>query len=182
MNGEFMMLYISVFILVFALFISLCTGVVLMLYVLRQKNVFLQEALATFAPKIEAPFINFPDDSSEMEKQVDERLDEIILTFKRYIPMIGMFLSQKKEEDLRGLAKTELMKLIPALKQKYLQRVDIVSKHAQDRFSTSQFASKINQLCTNIWKQVQLKLFCVMIAIGLILGLLEIGLFYLLFH
>jgi hypothetical protein len=177
-----MIFYSSIFILGFSLVISFCTGLAIFWYLFQQKQTFLQEALAEFAPKIEALLINFPDAGPEIEKQIDNRLDEIIATFKRHIPMIGMFLSQNKEEELRGLAKNELMKLMPIVKHRYLHSVNVISNHAQDRFSKSQIEFKIHQLYTKIWKQLRFKIFGIMIAVGLIMGFIEIGFFYLLFH
>lgn len=52
-----------------------------------------------------------------IEGQIDQRLDAIVSRFKEQIPMVGMFLSGAKEDELKGYARVEMLKLLPSVRK-----------------------------------------------------------------
>lgn len=99
-------------------------------------------------------------DEDAIENLIDERLNELIIGFKKMIPMIEMFLSQKKENELREFAKEELLKIVPCIKQKFSQGKGLLDE-------------KIEQLVNRLWKHAYLRLLMASACLGAILGLLE---------
>ena len=68
--------------------------------------------------KLEAADINM-----EVDSLLEQRLDALILLLKQQIPMASMLLSGALAEKFKGQAKVEILKMLPNLKQKLLDRL-----------------------------------------------------------
>lgn len=58
----------------------------------------------------------------ETEALLDKHLQELILSFKKQIPMGGMFLTESLTTRMKTQAKEEIIKILPDLKQKMLKK------------------------------------------------------------
>ncbi len=63
---------------------------------------------------------NFQHDIDEI---LDRHLNDLVLIFKQQIPMAELFLSGNLITKLKGQAKNELMKMMPELKEKVMERM-----------------------------------------------------------
>ncbi len=55
---------------------------------------------------------------SKLKEMIDERLSAVIAMFKLEIPMIGTFLTPTREKSFKEKASTELVKMLPSIKEK----------------------------------------------------------------
>ncbi len=60
---------------------------------------------------------------AEVELLLDQKLDDLVLVFKREIPMAGTFLVGGLVQKLKRSAKGEILKMVPEIKQRLLQRM-----------------------------------------------------------
>jgi uncharacterized membrane protein YheB (UPF0754 family) len=63
------------------------------------------------------------DFKTELDPLLDTQLDKLVITLKQQIPMAAMFLSPSLILKLKGLAKDEIIKMIPTLKEKLAGKV-----------------------------------------------------------
>lgn len=171
--GPLMSLYSFYFLFFFSILISCCTFFALAWGIRRQKEKKLNEMVDTFVFETE-------EAEKDIEEQIDQRLNDIIVGFKMQIPMMSVFLSKTKEAELKETAKNELVKLFPALKQRFLQKFTKNSKNSSLSLE-EQLHLRVNQLLDSLWQQVKYPLLRIAIAVGAIFGLLEVTFFYLLF-
>ncbi len=68
--------------------------------------------------KLEAADIHMDVDSL-----LEQRLEALILLLKQQIPMASMLLSGSLAEKFKGQAKVEILKMLPSLKQRLLDRL-----------------------------------------------------------
>lgn len=113
----------------------------------------------------------------EIGSLIDRHLDQLIAAFKVQIPMIGSVLSTQREDKLKQQAHVELMKLIPAMKQKIL---DLLERKDFSQISLdSLICSEVTQAtekATNRFIKTMAYSFLIKSAIlGFILGILEMG-------
>lgn len=59
----------------------------------------------------------------ELDLLITRHLDDMVKAFKEQIPMASMFLSQAREDKLKGQAHAELIKAIPEIKQLVLDKL-----------------------------------------------------------
>lgn len=83
----------------------------------RVKNE-LKELEIKIRHKLEA--VNF---QSEAALLLDERLDRLIFTLRQEIPMASLVLSGKLIQKLKTQAQDEILKIMPELKQKLIERL-----------------------------------------------------------
>lgn len=152
---------ILIFIFIYSILIACVTVLVLAYDLTKRKKEYFKEILEVISS--DADLSGGTD--VEMEKVIDDRLSDMVSGFKKKIPMIGMFLNQTKENELKELAKQELMQMIPAIKQKFLSS-DYLSQIA-DRL--------VNKLRKNLLKRVLV----VSVCVGALLGVVEALLVYL---
>lgn len=100
---------------------------------------------------------------------LDERLDKMVDAFKAKIPLAGMFLSKDKEASLKELARGELLKLVPAVKEKLL---------SGDVFSAA--GGPISTLMDKVWKRLCCRVISACALTGFILGAVQFCFLYLL--
>jgi hypothetical protein len=62
------------------------------------------------------------DIQADVDALLEQRLDALILIFKQQIPMASMLLSGALAEKFKGQAKEEILKMLPGLKQRLLDR------------------------------------------------------------
>jgi hypothetical protein len=105
---------------------------------------------------------------NEVSGMIDERLDGVVAKFKAKIPLAGMFLSKEKEDSLKEVAKGELMKALPMLKDKLL---------SQGMKGDAVFSS----VGSKVFSKIGRSLFGWCAACGFVFGLLQGG-FYLILH
>jgi Flp pilus assembly protein TadB len=148
-----MALSIFLFIFTYSLFIACITLLVLAYDFSKKKETYFREIKEFYASETD----------KEIENLIDDRLSDIVTSFKQKIPMIGMFLPEVKERELKESAKTKLMQMIPDIKQ---------------RFSGSDFFS---QFAESLWRQMRNRFVLVAICTGALLGLLEVGLMLIFF-
>ncbi|MEC7838531.1 MAG: hypothetical protein VX777_00675 [Chlamydiota bacterium] len=60
---------------------------------------------------------------AEIEELLDQKLDDLVLVFKRQIPMAGTFLVGGLVEKLKKSAKAEILKMVPEIKNRLLTRM-----------------------------------------------------------
>jgi hypothetical protein len=105
---------------------------------------------------------------NEVSGMMDERLDGVMAKFKAKIPLAGMFLSKEKEDSLKEVAKGELMKALPILKDKLLSQ-----------------GMKGDSIFSRVGSKVFRKIWCFLFgwcaACGFVFGLLQGGI-YLILH
>ena len=75
------------------------------------------------------------------------------------------------------MAKTELMKLFPALKQQFLKKI-MNDSHDHSMPITEQLNLRGGQLVDSLWKEVKYPLLGIAVVVGLVLGLIEMALFF----
>ena len=68
--------------------------------------------------KLEAADINM-----EVDSLLEQRLDAILLSLKQQIPMASMLLSGALADKFKGQAKGEILKMLPGLKERLLERL-----------------------------------------------------------
>jgi hypothetical protein len=154
----------------YSIAIACSTLFVISWYLCRQKKADIKEIADAFSSKLDGFQGNQEETEQEIERQIDHRLDEIISEFKKQIPMLSMVLSKSKEVELKETAKAELIKLIPSIKQHFLQKLgsglgQTLSFHAE-------------QLIDLLWKKVRHRLLLLAAAVGFILGFLEVALIF----
>jgi hypothetical protein len=88
-----------------------------------------------------------------------------------------MFLSKTKEEEMKGTARQELMKLIPSIKQGLMKKKSEMEDHGKSL--ERKVEQQIDFFIQHFWEQVKHRLFLLVASVGLFLGLLELALFYL---
>lgn len=158
-----MFLILSLFLLIFSLLISLSTYLTIAWFSFRQKQAYLKQ----ITDSLSLSSLGFDKGmDQEIEEEIDHRLEEMIAGFKKQIPMISMFLSKTKETELKDMAKAELLLLIPAIKERFLQKKHLIE---------SGINSKINSYIEELWVMVKYKFLGITLTTGLILGLIEIG-------
>lgn len=156
----------------YSILISCMTFLTLVWMIYHQKQSQLTELIHSFSLKMEVA-------EQGIEGEVDKRLNAVIAGFKAKMPMISMFLSKSKEAELKEVAKTELMKLVPALKEHFFINISDID-HDQKSFEV-QLSCLADQLIDRLWKQVQSLLFFTALGVGFFLGALEMLLVYCLF-
>ena len=173
-----MPLYIIFLIPVFSIMISFAAIFAMILSLKNQKKNLLNKLIDDFSSEKHLDFLNNESEiSSEIEGQLDNRLDAIINGFKKQIPMIGMFLSQTKEDELKATAKTELLKLIPGIKNRFITKVNEILKPVDDSLEKL-LTQKLEKIFDNLCEQIKYKIFIRTFATGLIFGVIEIGIIY----
>lgn len=120
----------------------------------------------------------------DIEMLVNKQLDGLFATFKVQVPMVGMFLSTEREEKLKDQARTELMKLVPSLKQRLMER--FVDEGALQEAMIGTIAARVQQefgsIVVQMWKSVRCAFFAKAFLLGFCLGLIEAGLLGFLVH
>lgn len=106
---------------------------------------------------------------NEVSGMIDERLDGVVAKFKAKIPLAGMFLSKEKEDSLKELAKGELMKALPLLKEKMLSGGMGVKGE-----------SVFSRISQNIFRKIWCSMFAWCAACGFLCGLLQGGVYLIL--
>lgn len=175
-----MLSYILFLIPIFSILISLISISSLIWLLKLHKNEFLNQVLSEFSPEKTFSFLSSEREvSDEIELQIDQRLDAVIMGFKKQIPMISMFLSRTKEDELKDTAKTELMRLIPGIKDRFIKKVNEVFNPVNGPLEGA-VTQKLNRVLEKLWTQVKLRIIMTAIGVGLVLGLIELGLIYVL--
>ncbi|HEV8052508.1 MAG TPA: hypothetical protein VGP47_08435 [Parachlamydiaceae bacterium] len=161
--------YILFFIPAYSILIACATFFSLALYFssLKKKEL-LEKIMEAFIPKIGQSILN-AEPGAEIEAQIDSRLTDIITGFKKQIPMVSMFLSKSKEAELKETARTELMKLIPSIKQHFSGKIDQV-------IEAGGLNQKVEKLIEGLWKHIRYRFLLVAFLVGLIMGVIEVGL------
>jgi hypothetical protein len=59
---------------------------------------------------------------AEIEELIDQKLDDLVIVFKQQIPMASTFLVGNLVEKLKASAKNEIIKMVPDMKGKLMQR------------------------------------------------------------
>lgn len=163
-----MPLYLALFMVTYSILVACISFVAVCWFLSRRKRLFFKEILMPIIPGIDW---FGAETEKEIEGLIDERLNAIIVGFKKQIPMIGMFLSQTKEEALKTSAKVELMRLIPAIKKRFLQKI------GESDYLEGQFHLIVSQLVSGLWRRVKYQLFSILVGVGALLGILEVLLF-----
>lgn len=151
---------VALFLIVYSILVACMTFFTFVYYFSKRKKMMVKELFHSLTLEMKCPEID-----EEMEALIDERLNEIIVGFKKKIPMINMVLSQAKEEELKAFAKGELIQVIPVIKQKCLSGKDFFEK---------QFYEKANQLAMRLWKLLFKRLLVISICVGALMGIIEI--------
>lgn len=122
------------------------------------------------------------DVEKDIELLVNKQVEELFVTFKAQVPMIGMFLSVEREEKLKGQARTELMKLVPALKQRFLERFILGDGFCESMKSMIADKAKVefNRLISQLLTSMRCSYFGKAFILGFCLGGLEAALFMIL--
>lgn len=175
-----MSLYVYILIPVFSILISFAAIIAVMLSLKNKKQDFFNQIIDEFSPEKNLAFLNSGGEiSSEIEGQIDNRLNAVIIGFKKQIPMIGMFLSQTKENELKETAKTELLKLVPGIKDRFIKKANEIFKPVNGS-SEGLLALKLNKILDALWKKIKYKIILTVFVVGLIFGFIELGIVYLL--
>lgn len=166
--------YILFFISAYSILIACSTFLIVVWYLLSfKKKEVLKEIVDAFSSSTGLSAFISDEPGDEVASQIDSRLDDIVTGFKKQIPMIGMFLSKTKEAELKETARVELMKLIPSIKQHF-------SKKTESILTEGALAGKVGRVVDGLWRQVKCRLMLVVVLVGLVLGLVEVGLLMLL--
>lgn len=152
------------FIPIYSVLISECTLFAVVWHMQSQRQTILSEILNCNSSGIN-PSLTSEKSEDVIEQQIEDRLNEIIAAFKRQIPMIGLFLSKTKEGELKVTARVELMKLIPAFKQRFFQK--------KEELPGKELRKSIERLLDDLWAHVKGRLLAVGLGVGLLLGILE---------
>lgn len=62
------------------------------------------------------------DVSRDMDGLLNHHLDALVVSLKQQIPVAGMFMTGSLTDKLKGQAKVEIVKMIPKLQQKLIDR------------------------------------------------------------
>lgn len=115
----------------------------------------------------------------DIEQLVNKQMEELFSAFKVQVPMIGMFLSVEREEKLKEQARTELMKLVPALKQRFLEQ--FITGECFRETMKSMIADKakveFDRLISQLLTSMRYSYFSKAFILGFCLGALEAVLF-----
>lgn len=105
----------------------------------------------------------------EVEDTIDEKLDDLVIVFKKQIPMASTFLVGPLAEKLKGSAKVEIMKIVPDLKDKVMKRVNL----SQD---SDLISDKIlESISWNTCKPIVLRVWGWAALMGIFLGFLQLA-------
>jgi len=105
----------------------------------------------------------------EVEELIDHKLDDLVMVFKRQIPMASTFLTGGLLIKLKASAKVEIVKMIPDIKAKLLLRVrrDMKSTHLFDQHADCINVKRIDRYCL-IYASIGA-------LIGFLLGLVQLA-------
>lgn len=95
------------------------------------------------------------DFSKEAGPLIDDKLDHMIDGFKAQIPMVAMFLNGPLAENVKRVAKEELIKALPEIKKGVLEKMDLNQK-----------------IQSTVEKQL-MPLYLFGVVVGLVIGLIE---------
>jgi hypothetical protein len=109
----------------------------------------------------------------EVEAVVDKKLDDLVLIFKQQIPMASAFLSGSLVGKLKSSAKVELLKDVPELKKRFIERM---KNELDDGTVVEELKDKLTWLCC---RSFLMKVGGVACMIGALLGLLQVAWMYL---
>lgn len=170
--------YILFLIPFFSLLIAFTTILAVMWSLKANKDEFLNRILSEFSPEKTFSFLNSEEEmGDEIEMQINQRLDAVIIGFKKQIPMVSIFLSRSKEDELKETAKTELMRLIPGIKDRFIKKVNEVLNPVNGPLE-GVVVQKLIRVLDDLWKQVKYKIILIVSCVGLVLGLIELGIVY----
>lgn len=160
--------------------ISCSTLVAITWYLGWKREHYVKEISSSFCLTA-ANALSTEDMCQEIEFEIDGRLADILAGFKQQIPMIGMFLSKSKEEQLKATAKTELMKLVPNIKQRFLQKeIEAPALNKAD-LKLDHLSPDMDLLIDRLWKPIKSRFLVIAAAVGFFFGLLEFALILLIF-
>lgn len=106
--------------------------------------------------KLEA--VDFQPEAAQL---LDERLDRLILTLQKEIPMASLILSGTLIQKLKAQAHEEILKMLPELKHKLIERL-------ATELDVTHFIEKMDE---SFWKRYVIRIAYWASFVGLIVGL-----------
>lgn len=106
---------------------------------------------------------------AELEGMIDRKLDDLVLVFKRQIPMASTFLTGTLVVKLKASAKEEIVKMIPEIKEKLLLRI------SRDFNPNQLIEDRIQHLDFSLLDRYSIIYAFVGAFIGLVLGMVQLA-------
>ncbi len=178
------MLVICLFIIPFtAVFIACCTAWLCCFWLQRKYRVLTQDKplkLIIEPPVDQATMWKEGLFDRDLEVLIGRRLDAMVVAVKTQIPMIGMLLTQSREDKLKAQAHEEFIKLIPEIKEAVAARYAEQGTGSEGVASIPMMQEPLEKLTAGLWKSWAYAAVGLAALLGLFVGLAELWLISLL--
>ncbi|MEM1282526.1 MAG: hypothetical protein AAGG81_03130 [Chlamydiota bacterium] len=109
---------------------------------------------------------------SEVEEVIDDKLDDLVLVFKQQIPMASTFLVGSFVEKLKKSAKLEILKIVPDIREKFVNRMKV------GHFDEQVVDKLVASITWSSFKPIVKHIVLVSAISGYLLGLIQVAWMY----